>query len=177
MQIEKGVPTSDLNQIRTHMDRFKGGRISRLFARAAQIHMTTADPSKLSEPVTRMSYFEMFGKNTFFPTVATASTYSDCIEIIKKWDAWDETPESIKKHLLAGGPHNENMTAEEYEKLNARFFGLIFKDATVYPAVRKRAAELGVFLVSICIEYFRSALFYAAQQLGTLADESTKRLA
>ena len=31
MQIEKGVPTSDLNQIRTHIDRFKGGRITRLF--------------------------------------------------------------------------------------------------------------------------------------------------
>ena len=27
MQIEKGVPTSDLNPIRTHIDRFKGGRI------------------------------------------------------------------------------------------------------------------------------------------------------
>lgn len=24
MQIEKGVPTSDLNPIRTHIDRFKG---------------------------------------------------------------------------------------------------------------------------------------------------------
>ena len=149
MQIEKGVPTSDLNQIRTHIDRFKGGRIARLFARAAQIHMTTADPSKLSEPVTRMSYFEMFGKNTFFPTIATASTYSDCIAIIKKWDAWEKTPKSIREHLLAGGPHNENMTAEEYEKLNARFFGLIFKDTTVYPAVRKKAAELGLSCIML----------------------------
>ena len=35
------------------------------------------------------------------------------------------------------------MSVEEYESLGARFFGLIFKDATVYPAVRKKAAEFG----------------------------------
>ncbi|MCI5529873.1 MAG: DUF4147 domain-containing protein [Blautia sp.] len=143
MQIEKGVPTSDLNQIRTHIDRFKGGRLARLFAPAAQVHMTTADPSKMNTPVMRMTYFEMLGINTFFPQVATASTYKDCIAIIRKWDAWDRTPESIREHLLAGGPHNENMGIEEYETLHARFFGLIFKDSTVYPAVRKKAQELG----------------------------------
>lgn len=143
MQIEKGVPTSDLNQIRTHIDRFKGGRLSRLLRPATLVHMTTADPSKLSTPVYRTSYFEMLRANTFFPPLAAASTYADCIAIIKKWDAWERTPESIRRHLLAGGPHNENMSVEEYESLNARFFGLIFKDSTVYPAVRARSAELG----------------------------------
>ena len=143
MQIEKGAPTSDLNQIRTHIDRFKGGRLSRLFQPATLVHLTTADPSKMSTPVYRTSYFEMLRANTFFPPLAAAATYADCISIIKKWDAWEATPESIRRHLLAGGPHNENMSVEEYETLNARFFGLIFKDATVYPAVRSRAAELG----------------------------------
>ncbi len=99
MQIEKGVPTSDLNQIRTHIDRFKGGRITRLFSGATLIHMTTADPSKMSTPVLRASYFDMLMKNTFFPTVATASTYRDCLDILNKWDAWDRTPDSIKRHL------------------------------------------------------------------------------
>ena len=144
MQIEKGVPTSDLNQIRTHIDRFKGGRISRLIKNATLVHFVTADPSKMNTPVLRVSYFEMLKSNTFFPTLATASTYQDCLDIIKKWDAWEETPNSIKAHLLAGTKETENMTIEEYERLNARFFGLIFKDSTVYPAVRKRAKELGV---------------------------------
>ena len=112
MQIEKGVPTSDLNSIRTHIDRFKGGRISRLFAKATLVNMVTADPSKMSTPVLRVSYFDMLKNNTFFPTIATASTYKDCIDIINKWDAWDKTPESIKNHLLAGGEHNENMSIE-----------------------------------------------------------------
>lgn len=143
MQIEKGVITGELNQIRTHMDRFKGGRMARLFLPAKQVHMTTADPAKLGIPVIRADYFEMLRKNTFFPQVASGSTYADCIEIIKRHDAWEETPESIRRHLLAGGPHNENVGVEEYESFGARFFGLIFKDTTVYPAVRKKAAELG----------------------------------
>lgn len=144
MQIEKGVPTGDLNPIRTHIDRFKGGRITRLFSPAKMVHMVTADPAKQTTPVLRLSYFDMLKKNNFFPTIATPYTYQYCIDVIKKWDAWERTPESIKKHLLSGGPHNENMSVEEFESLDQRFFGLIFKDATVYPAVREKAAEYGL---------------------------------
>ena len=144
MQIEKGVPTSELNQIRTHIDKMKGGRVTRLFSKATMVHMTTADPSKMNTPVLRVGYFDMMKVNTFFPTIATASTYQDCIDIIKKWDAWEQTPDSIKNHLLSGGPHNENMSIEEYEGFNSRFFGLIFKDSTVYPSVRAKAEELGL---------------------------------
>ena len=110
MQIEKGVPTSDLNPIRTHIDRFKGGRIIRLLKKATLIHTVTADPSKMNTPVLRVPYFEMLQNNTFFPTVATATTYKDCIDIIKKWDAWEETPISIREHLLSGT--DENMSIE-----------------------------------------------------------------
>ena len=143
MQIEKGVPTSDLNPIRTHIDRFKGGRLARLFKPATLVHMTTADPAKLDRPVLRMNYWELLKVNTFFPHIATGSTYEDCLNILKKWDAWEQTPESIRRHLLAGGPHNENMSPEEFDALGDRFFGLVFKDSTVYPAVRRRAKELG----------------------------------
>ena len=148
MQIEKGVPTSDLNPIRTHIDRFKGGRLSRLFRPATLVHMTTADPSKQNTPVTRTTYFEMLEHNTFFPPLSTGTTYADCIAILQKWNAWDKTPVSIQNRLLRGTPETENMSVEEYESLGARFFGLIFKDATVYPAVRKCDA-----LVMLCANY------------------------
>lgn len=155
MQIEKGVPTSELNQIRAHIDKFKGGRLLRKLMPATVVNFVTADPSKMNTPVLRVSYFEMLQKNTFFPTVATASTFEDCIKIIKKWDAWDKTPDSIKERLLSENSENENMSTEEYEKLNCRFFGLIFKDSTVYPAVRKKAEELGIPCVMLS-EYMQA---------------------
>ena len=166
MQIEKGVPTSELNQIRTHIDKFKGGRISRIFNRATQVHLTTADPSKMSSPVKRMSYFDMLKVNTFFPTVANASTYDDCIRIIDKYDAWERTPLSIREHLLNG--KDENMNTDEYERLNARFFGLVFKDKTVYPSVRHKAAELGVECVMLS-EYMEAEAREAGYVDGNMA--------
>lgn len=155
MQIEKGVATGELNQIRTHIDRFKGGRLLRRLMPATVVNTVTADPSKTDTPIVRVSYFDMLKVNTFFPTVATASTYEDCIRIIKKHDAWERTPDSIKNHLLAGTFETENMSIEEYESLGCRFFGLIFKDSTVYPAVRRRAAELGVKCVMLS-EYMQA---------------------
>lgn len=143
MQIEKGVPTSDLNHVRTHIDRLKGGRITRMFKPATMVHLTTADPSKLNSPALRMSYFEMLSRNNFFPTIATAATYQDAIDVIRKWDAWEETPKSIQKHLLAGKAEEDNMSIEEFESMGDRFFGLIFKNSTVYPAVRAKAKAQG----------------------------------
>ena len=143
MQIEKGVPTGDLNIIRTHIDRMKGGRITRMFLPATMIHMTVADPAKTNLPAVRVTYQEMLKKNTFFPTLCADSTYKDAIDRIHRWDAWERTPLSIRNHLLAGGEHNENMRFEEYEAIGSRFFGLLFKNATVYPTVKKRAKELG----------------------------------
>ena len=157
MQIEKGVQTSDLNPIRTHIDRFKGGRISRALYKtgATVIHVTTADPSKKDTPVERFSYFEFLSKNTFLPTLATGSTYQDCIDIIQKHDAWEKTPNSIKKHLLAGTRETENVTIEEFESFNQRFFGLIYKDATIYPAVKAKAKELGY--TCLCLSEYTCA--------------------
>lgn len=168
MQIEKGVPTSDLNQIRTHIDRFKGGRVTRLFRKATLVNVVTADPSKMSTPVLRVPYFDMLRSNTFFPTVATASTYQDCIDIIHKWDAWEETPDSIKAHLLAGNAETENMSVAEYESYGYRFFGLIFKDSTVYPTVRKKAAELGIRCVMLS-EYMEAEASQAGFVDGNMA--------
>ena len=145
MQIEKGVQTVDLNPIRTHLDRFKGGRISRLLnaTGATVVHLTTADPSKKDTPVERYDYFGFLAKNTFLPTLASGSTYDDCIEIIKKHDAWDITPKSIKERLLKGTKETENVTTKEFESFNQRFFGLVFKDSTIYPAVKAKAKQLG----------------------------------
>jgi len=177
MQIEKGVPTSDLNKVRTHIDRMKGGKISRMFLPATLVHLSTADLAKMTTPVLRTNYFDMLKRNTFLPTLAEGSTFAEAIQAIKKWDAWEKTPESIKRHLLSGGPHNETVKLDEYEKMGARLFGLIFKDATLYPAVREKAAELGYksYMLSEFMEaeareagYVNSLLALNIERLGEM---------
>lgn len=142
MQIEKGVPTGDLNVVRTHIDRFKGGRLSRLLRPATAVHLSTADPSKRTEPVLRNRYSDLFRDN-FLPPIAYECSFADAIRVIERWDTWERTPASIREWLCSGGPEEENVGREEYESFGARFLGLIFKDATIYRAVRQRARELG----------------------------------
>ena len=168
MQIEKGVPTSDLNKVRTHIDRFKGGRLERIFRPARQVHLVTADPAKMGTPVLRATYYEMLAKNNFFPSVAAPGTYAEAIDVIRSWDAWERTPESIRSHLLSGGAHNDNMSVEEFDATGDRFFGLIFKDATVYPAVRERAAQLGLRCVMLS-EYMEAEAREAGRVNAALA--------
>ena len=168
MQIEKGVPTSDLNIIRTHIDRMKGGRITRMFLPATMVHMTVADPAKTNIPGQRVSYSEMLKKNTFFPTLSADSTYMDAIDRINKWDAWDLTPDSIKEHLLSGNEETENMRYDEYESINSRFFGLIFKNETVYPAIKQRAKELG-FNCYMLSEFMSSEAVDAGKIVSAIA--------
>ena len=74
MQIEKGVATGELNQIRNHIDRFKGGRLLRKLMPATVVNTVTADPSKTDTQIFRVNYFDMLKVNTFFPTVEAAST-------------------------------------------------------------------------------------------------------
>ena len=47
MQIERGVPTGDLNPIRNHIDQMKGGRFTRHIQPARAIHIVGIDPSSL----------------------------------------------------------------------------------------------------------------------------------
>ena len=46
-QIERGMSTRELNPIRNHLDRMKGGRISRYFHPARMIHIIAIDPGDL----------------------------------------------------------------------------------------------------------------------------------
>ena len=168
MQIEKGVPTSDLNPIRTHLDKFKGGRLSRLLRPARLIHLTTADPSKKNTPAERFSYYEFLKINTFLPTIANGYTFADCIKILEKWDAVSETPKAILDRLYNGRREDENMSIEEFDASGDRFFGLIFKNATIYPAVRKRAEEYGLKCVMLS-EYVEAEAREAAKVDASIA--------
>ena len=65
------------------------------------------------------------------------------------------------------------MSVAEYETLGARFFGLIFKDSTVYPAVRERARELG-YACTMLSEYMEAEAAEAALKAARSPQERRK---
>ncbi len=143
LQQEKGIITEDLNCIRTHLDRMKGGKISRLFKKATLIHLVTTDIAKTNTPVLRMDYQTFMRNNRFLATLADGTTFADAMEVFRRYDAWERVPKVIQDHFLKADPADETVKADEYESENARVFGLTPKYGMVYPAMFEKARELG----------------------------------
>ena len=143
LQIEKGAITEDLNCIRTHLDRMKGGKISRLFQKATLVHLITTDIAKTNTPVLRMDYETLMKNNRFLATLADGTTFADAMDVFRRYHVWDRTPQNIQDYFLKADPSGETVKLQEYESQNARVFGLTPNYETLYPAVREKAVELG----------------------------------
>ena len=137
MQLEHGVPTADLNPIRTHLDMMLGGRINRYVQPARVIHIMTKDPG---------NYDSLVHHRRWPPVLPDSSTFQLVIDTFKKWDAWEEAPESVRTFLEKADPKYETVKAEEFKKMMAhsRIFGIRpGLHQTALPSAMKKAEELG----------------------------------
>ncbi len=136
MQIERGAPTKDLNPVRSHLDMLKGGKISRYIHPAKAIHLLAIDPG---------NYDQLIYRNTWLQTLPDFTAYQDAVDNLKKWDAWDDIPASVRDSLSKADPAYETVKAEEFQQMSFRIFGVMpgfRQSAKLFPAMRK-AEELG----------------------------------
>ncbi len=134
MQIEHGAPTGDLNPIRNHLDMMKGGRISRYIHPAKMIHIIAIPPG---------NYDRLLNRNLWLHTLADFTTFELAVNNLKKWDAWDEVPASIRRHLEEADAKHETVKREEFEKMTFRIFGVMPSETGMVPTAMKKAEELG----------------------------------
>ena len=137
MQVERGVGTGDLNTIRNHLDMMKSGRISRLIQPAKAIHIIAIDPG---------SYDQLIHRNAWLHTLPDNHTsFQLAIDNLKKWDASDVVPASVRNFLETADPRYETVRAEEFEKMSFRIFGVMpgFNQSAKLPAAVEKARELG----------------------------------
>jgi len=134
MQIERGVPTGDLNPIRNHIDQMKGGRFARHIQPARAIHIVGIDPS---------SYQQVIYRNLWLHSLPDCTTFADAQAMLLKWDAWDAAPASVRAHIARADPADETVKADEFLKWRFRIFGTMPYNQSMIPTAQKRAAELG----------------------------------
>lgn len=159
-QIERGMTTKELSPIRNHLDRIKGGRISRYFYPAKMIHVVAVDPS---------DYSKLMHENYWLHTLPDCTTFQDAIENLKRYDALEAIPKSVRNHLEKADPREETVKAEEFEKMYFRIFGLMpgyRLSGKLVPAMKK-AEALGFRAVMVTdelmeIEAHQAALYMAA---------------
>lgn len=88
--LRSGATIQDVNIVRKHLSRLKGGRLAEATtARAATIILSDVIGDDLTA----------IGSG---PTVPDPSTFRDAVAILKRRRIWGKTPASIRRHLLRG---------------------------------------------------------------------------
>jgi glycerate-2-kinase len=135
MQIERGVPTTDLNPVRNHISAIKGGRLTAYIQPARAIHIVGWDPH---------TYDYMTREQVWLHALPEGSTFATAVRNLKKWDAWDAVPASVREHLLRADPAQETLKADAFERTRSRIFGVLPEHLGRVQAARDKAAELGI---------------------------------
>ena len=167
-QIERGMPTRILNPIRNHLDRMKGGRISRYIHPAKMIHILSIDPGE---------YDQRMHGNYWLHTLPDSTTFQEAIDTLKRWDAWEAVPAAVRRHLEKADPGQETLKAKDFEKMSFRIFGLMpgpRQSGKLPPAMRK-AEELGFKPVMLADELIEIEASQAGIYMAAIAKTIERR--
>ena len=162
MQIERGVPTFDLNPVRNHLDRMKGGRLSRHMRPARLVHIVAYQPHSWS--------FYMQG-NIWQHSLPEASTFDHALEMLDRWDAVDAMPVSVLKFLRAADPAQETVKEKEFMSWGSPIYSVMPKYSYLgmLPTARRKAEELG-YNVLVLSAWLQTEASSAAQVIGSIAN-------
>lgn len=166
MQIVRGISTEYLNIVRNHIDQLKGGKISRLFKNARQIHLVMTDANHHVYFMKRHNYDGLLKGNLWLHNLPESTTFQDAVNVLKKFDVWNICSESIRKHLLNGSAENETVKYDEFKNYSFRVFGIMPDSMHFLNAAERAAKELGynchILTDSIVAEASQVAKVYSA---------------
>jgi glycerate 2-kinase len=86
-----GASIDEINAIRKHLSRLKGGQLARLIAPASLITLVLSDVVG-----------DRLDTIASGPTVADVTTYQDCLEIIDHYGLRARLPDRVRRHLEGG---------------------------------------------------------------------------
>ncbi|MGD9560272.1 MAG: DUF4147 domain-containing protein [Oscillospiraceae bacterium] len=141
MQIEKGVPTSELSVLRNQLDRIKGGRLTRRLAPAKMVHILAIDANRAG--VKDTGYHGLIHANVWLHTMPDSGTREQAVQILKKWDAWERVDASIRAFFEGPQRGEPVLGAEEFEALGGRVYGVMPEELGPLPEAMRKAEALG----------------------------------
>ncbi|MCX8012534.1 MAG: glycerate-2-kinase family protein, partial [Desulfobacterota bacterium] len=130
---ECGAPIYEVNKIRKHLSRIKGGGLAKIIYPATLVTLIISDVigDKL----------EVIGSG---PTVADPSTFLECQEIIERYHLADRIPKRVRKYISAGVKGIVAETPKPGELFFQKTFNFIVRNnSQCLEAARKKAQALG----------------------------------
>ncbi len=128
--VTSGADILEINTVRRHLSKIKGGYLTSSVAPATVISLTVSDEKR-----------DISCWNHDW-TAPDNSTFADAVTVLKKYKLWELTPESIKKYLRNG--NNDNETPKNITEGQDIYYKMVVKTVDLWEAARRRALELGL---------------------------------
>ncbi|MGI8510635.1 MAG: glycerate kinase type-2 family protein [Gemmatimonadaceae bacterium] len=127
--LRAGATIDELNCVRKHIDRLKGGRL------AALVFPARSEALVLSDVVG-----DSLATIASGPTVPDPTTVADAIAVLTTREIWGATPRAIRDHLEHGGDESPKPGDVRFAYARSRVIG---SNAIAAEAARARAEQLG----------------------------------
>ncbi|MFO8055996.1 MAG: glycerate kinase [bacterium] len=155
--LSSGMPIEEINVVRKHLSRVKGGWLAKHIFPATTITLAVSDV--IGDKI------EIIGSG---PTAPDPSTFDDAIEILRRRNLWERMPESAKQILQAGREKQLPETPKSGNKVFKRaHHQIVSSNQLALQAAESRARRLGklstmILSSSVSGESKEIAHFYAA---------------
>ena len=143
-----GATIHEMNAVRKHLSRIKGGRLAQAFAGKSLFSLIISDV--VGDPL------DVIASG---PTAADPSTFQDALLVLERYDLDSRTPPAVLQHLRAGA---EGRIPETMKQLPANVHNLILGNNRLALDAAKKQAE---------------ALGYRVLDLGSFIEGETRQVA
>jgi hydroxypyruvate reductase len=131
--LKSGASILEINAVRKHLSRLKGGQLAALAAPATLISLVLSDVIGDS--------LETIASG---PTVPDSSTYSDCLHIIRQYQLGPKIPSAVLEYLERGARGESAETPQHLSGIFERVQNVIIGNIrTALSSALRRADELG----------------------------------
>jgi hydroxypyruvate reductase/glycerate 2-kinase len=131
-----GATIDEMNAVRKHLSRIKGGRLAQAFKGKALYSLIISDV--VGDPL------DVIASG---PTVADRSTFAEAISVLERHRIVEQAPQAIVAHLRAGAAGNLPETLKQ-PPANVRNF-VIGNNALALEAARRKAESLGYRVLNL----------------------------
>ena len=125
-----GATIGELNTVRKHLSRLKGGGLARAAAPARVACLVLSDV--VGDDLSTIASG---------PTVPDPTTYADAVDILRRRGVYDDAPAAIRRHLEAGLRGEAPETAKPGEALFARVATRVIGNNAIAVAAAEREAR------------------------------------
>jgi glycerate 2-kinase len=155
-----GATINEINAVRKHISRIKGGQLARLIHPAQGVSLILSDV--VGNPL------DVIASG---PTVPDTTTFAQAYGVLEKYDLLDKVPTSIVEHLAAGVAGKIAETPKEGEVVFATVYNLIVGSNEIAARAALNQAQESGFNTQLLSTYVEGEAREVAKVLAAVAKE------